>query len=758
MRNQPTTSKQTLSRYFNRFRNWVRGVMPTVALVAALLFILRTLFGNTFLYGENILGELLGAVTTILIFITLVYYGFKFFRWIKRKLFWRVRRRLLITYLFVGLTPIVLLTGLSFIFVYGVALNAMSQSVMNQVSATEKQTLETARTLANEILLLSSTTDEKSLKNWLDERNKILQAPLPGAQIAVWRGNGDEKDSNITSEIDDEKTRGVGDDKTPIKTKLPEWLKEKKEWKEKEEWSGLSFFPASNEREAFGTPSLRAIVRKKKDNNSITVLLIVPINRTLVERYRDNLQMDVRPCFESDPIVSINDENGITIEKSDERKDIEKNTERRIQRRGGQIRSDQFGETRNGSYVWVVMTATDWQSGEREPHHAFLFPSSLTAASQQFLERGYLGQAFNLWNMLKVFGIIFLILEGTALIASVLMTRAVTSMVHRLYRATNFINRGDFSHRIKADSHDQLGELAEAFNDMSSNIETLLQERVKHERLEREVEIAAQVQSRLFPEKVPDLLNVEIAAECRAARGVAGDYYDYVEVIPGLVAVALGDVSGKGMSASLVMSNLQASLRSQAAITAERLSIAERAAAVASAQTTDRALARVMADANIEGAISRQCSNINKQLCKSTDENRFATLFLALYEDRTRTLHYTNAGHNSPILVRAVGTTERLTTGGMMVGAFDFAKYDEANLTLNANDILIVFSDGISEAESQSNEEYTEDRLLKFVVENRNLSAHDLRDAIFNEVDKWADGKERGDDQTILILKGRELA
>jgi sigma-B regulation protein RsbU (phosphoserine phosphatase) len=204
------------------------------------------------------------------------------------------------------------------------------------------------------------------------------------------------------------------------------------------------------------------------------------------------------------------------------------------------------------------------------------------------------------------------------------------------------------------------------------------------------------------------------------------------------------------------MSNLQASLRSQAAITAERLSIAARAAAASSAGNTDRTLMRVMADANIDGTISRQCFNINKQLCRSTEDNRFATLFLALYEDRTRKLRYTNAGHNAPILVRANGTHERLSTGGMMVGAFDFAKYDEEALTINPDDILIVFSDGISEAESETGAEYTEERLVKFVIENHKLSAHELRDAIFKEIDKWAGTKERGDDQTILILKGRD--
>jgi sigma-B regulation protein RsbU (phosphoserine phosphatase) len=332
----------------------------------------------------------------------------------------------------------------------------------------------------------------------------------------------------------------------------------------------------------------------------------------------------------------------------------------------------------------------------------------------------------------------------------------VTGTVHRLYRATEFIKRGDFSHRVQVRSHDQLGELASAFNEMSANVESLLQERVKRERLEREVEIAAEVQAQLFPRRVPDLLTAEVAAECRAARGVAGDYYDYVEVAPGLVVFALGDVSGKGLSASLVMSNLQATLRAQTTITAERLSIAERAVAVSAGGSdgkSDKLLAHVVAEAHMDGAVSRNITNINRQLCHSTEANRFATLFLALYEDRTRTLRYTNAGHNPPVLVRAGGTVERLTTGGMMSGAFEWAQYEEASVTMGAGDLLLIFSDGISEAQNVAGEEYDEERLVRFAVRHRALSADEMRRAIFDEIDAWAGERERGDDQTLVIIK-----
>src|SRR5207237_10336326 len=127
--------------------------------------------------------------------------------------------------------------------------------------------------------------------------------------------------------------------------------------------------------------------------------------------------------------------------------------------------------------------------------------------------------------------------------AAGLMTRALSGTVHKLYRPTEYIKRGDCSHRVSVRSHDQLGELAGAYNDMAANIEALLEERVERERLEREIEIAAEVQAQLFPRAVPALPNAAITAECRAARGVAGDYYDYVEIPPGRVVPALGAVA-----------------------------------------------------------------------------------------------------------------------------------------------------------------------------------------------------------------------
>ncbi|MBC7929944.1 MAG: serine/threonine-protein phosphatase, partial [Rubrivivax sp.] len=152
-------------------------------------------------------------------------------------------------------------------------------------------------------------------------------------------------------------------------------------------------------------------------------------------------------------------------------------------------------------------------------------------------------------------------------------------------------------------------------------------------------------------------------------------------------------------------------------------------------------------------AVAGMVASINEQLCHSTDTNRFATLFLALYDDRTRVLSYTNAGHNEPLLVRADGTIERLSVGGTIVGAFGFAQFEEARTTLCEGDVLVLFSDGLSEAQNLNDEEYGERQLAEFVAARRTETPNNLRQEIFDEVDSWTGAVERGDDQTLVILK-----
>lgn len=767
------------SHAFARSREWLRRVMPRVALAAGALFVLRLLLNQSGLY-ETTFGSFFRVLVLLVVGCTIAYYGLKILVRLKRKLLWRVRRRLIITYLFVGLTPIILLLILGFLAALGSGSQAMAKVVTVQVSATTRQARESARMLADAVLKLppDSAAGARDTQLWLDERTAALRASLPGARVDVWRGAagdaagqlGHGAEAHLTSGVEDDSTRGVGVVADTPGAPLPVWLRGR------EEWSGVSYLPPPESSEsAFGTPSLRALARRTEDGRSAVVLVSVPFCRALFEQYRETTGVNLHPFFLGAEDTGIRQSGG--------RVELQGDADRSAQREGQEggivtynrdgrrtvvdFRQDQFGETLPGWYP-VFLQATNWTNGADSPRWAFMLDWSWEAVGRQFWSDTVFGQVW--WQVLYGAAITFLVLELLALFSAAWMTRAVTGTVHKLYQATEFIKRGDFSHRIRTSSRDQLGELALAFNDMSADIELLLTDRVERERLEREIEIAHEVQAQLFPRSVPRLATAEITGECRAARGVAGDYYDYIEIAPGLIAFALGDVSGKGVSASLVMSNLQATLRAQAAIISERLRLtgAGMPAAAASAtgggpvalkgmdvETETGQTPRGVTGVDTRRAVSNMTQSINTQLCSSTEGNRFATLFLALYDDRAGALRYTNAGHNPPALIRAGGDIEQLTDGGMMVGAFDWAQFEEAETTLGEGDLLLVFSDGLSEAQNLAGEEYGEQRLIEFAAARRDLSAEELRSAIFEEVNSWAGGAERDDDQTLVILKAR---
>lgn len=762
-----------------RVRAWLRRVMPRVAVAAATLFVVGLLFGNTRFYEEHAVGIILQLLTLLVVPPTVVYYGLRALRWAKGRLLWRVRRRLTITYLFIGLTPIVLLTVLGLLFAVSTSVEGMARLVVLQVKETEQETLANARVLADAFAALPPDAEQARIQSWLDERTAFLQASLPGARVAAWRaatGAEDVTGSDTRAEFasapppSGDATRATtGTDEPPHDAPLPEWLRRRIDGQgEQGEWGGLAFVPPAGAEEFFGSPSLRALVvrRRHTDGRAVALLVVVPVSRVLLEQYSARGGVRVHPFFQgrvdNELSVSVND-GGLDARRAIEEgtSDGRRNRDDGEREQGGfQTERDQFGEPMGSWISPVTLDAANWLDGQTSERFAFMVAWSFGDAIRQVLGASTLGQILR--TGLIIIGVFFLSLELLAVISAAWMTRAVTGTVHRLYQATEYIKRGDFSHRVRVRSHDQLGELATAFNEMSANIQTLLQQRVEHERLEREIEIAAEVQAQLFPRSVPTLMTADIAGECRAARGVAGDYYDYIEVAPALYAFALADVSGKGISASLVMSNLQATLRAQTTIIAERLRVAGGVAAATAASSTARGVAGVAEEmpCGVTGvdsacAVENMVESINGQLCRSTEASRFATLFLAVYDDRERSLRYTNAGHNAAILLRADGTVERLATGGMMVGAFDWAKYEEAETTLATGDLLLIFSDGISEAQNASGEEYGEQRLVQFGVARRDASADEMRQAVFDEIDAWSGAEERGDDQTLVVVKGK---
>ncbi len=245
----------------------------------------------------------------------------------------------------------------------------------------------------------------------------------------------------------------------------------------------------------------------------------------------------------------------------------------------------------------------------------------------------------------------------------------------------------------------------------------------RQEFLEREIRIATQVQERLLPQKVPTLATLECAGICRPVRSVGGDYYDFLPIGEGRVGIAIGDISGKGLSAALLMATLQATLRSFA---------------------------------SVRGDDARQIlDDTNRQMCALTETARFVTLFWGIYDDGRRELSYVNAGHNYPMLFRSGsdGVPERLASGGTVLGLFPQASWKQRAVTLAPGDVLVLFTDGIPEAANAKDEEFGEARLEAVVRENRNLSSQALCERILREVALFLDAEAAQDDLTVLVAR-----
>ena len=238
-------------------------------------------------------------------------------------------------------------------------------------------------------------------------------------------------------------------------------------------------------------------------------------------------------------------------------------------------------------------------------------------------------------------------------------------------------------------------------------------------RRKSELEIAANVQQKLFPHQIHRLANIDYAGHCVAAREVGGDYYDFLEIDQDTMGFVLGDVSGKGVPAALLMANLQACFRSQEAHA-------------------------LLQPAHV-------LETVNRHFFDSTTAERFATLFFGIYDDRARSLLYVNCGQVAPLLLRASGDLETLNPTATMIGAFRHWACTEQQVCLHPGDTLVIYSDGVTEAESPTGEDFGEDRLVGCLRENPGQPARSLVQSIVERVSEFSHGS-RYDDVTVVAI------
>ena len=246
----------------------------------------------------------------------------------------------------------------------------------------------------------------------------------------------------------------------------------------------------------------------------------------------------------------------------------------------------------------------------------------------------------------------------------------------------------------------------------------LLEESLEKRRLEEEMQVAAEIQRGLLPDSAPAVPGYGVVGSNRPCRTVGGDYYDF-GLDHGRLNFALGDVSGKGTGAALLMTVLRASVRGHWA----------------------------------DGEPAQAVTRINRTVCQNVTPGKYITFFMGRLEPDLGRLSYVNAGHNPPIVVRADGSLDSLTTGGVVLGLFEEGEYEQATTELGRGDVLVVFSDGVTETWNREDEEFGDARLAELVRQGREQNAAALEAEILRELDRFSQGTKATDDRTLIVIK-----
>ncbi len=320
---------------------------------------------------------------------------------------------------------------------------------------------------------------------------------------------------------------------------------------------------------------------------------------------------------------------------------------------------------------------------------------------------------------LSVLGGLVLLVEIASIAVGVRIARSIHGAVGALHQGTKKLAEDDLDHRIELERGDELGELADAFNGMAQGLKERRRLAVEGEAMKSELLVAQSIQRRLFPTAVPEVPGLDVAGTSIPSREVGGDSYDFLVWGEGLL-ISVADVAGKGVPAALLMSNLQAGLRGHA---------------------------------HHPGHLNHVLGELNELVIASTEPGRFITAAIALLLPQTNRLVYANAGHNPPLLRRASGAIENLAVGGLLLGVVAETSYEETTVPFLPGDVLVLYTDGVVEAQNAGGEFFEEERLIAVLAATDGLPATAIRDRIVQAARDFAGAGGLGDDLTVVVVR-----
>jgi sigma-B regulation protein RsbU (phosphoserine phosphatase) len=651
-------------------------------------------------------------------------------RLIRRKMLWSLRNKLVLTYLLIGLAPVVLFVTLVLISAYVAAgqfaihlADSRLQEELAQMSSDNGHRIQPIERLLEGEQIPPIATQPEQPAGFDLARARLTRessAYVNGAPIALGTVHG----------------------KTPLG--LPPWAADLKGGR----FSGLVLD---------GGELYLTVVdqRRLKDNRLLSLVTSLTVDSKVMDMIAGGLgrtQLFAERLGGNEPTAS---------SSSSEKTSVRSRARDRSKREGSVAGGVQPSKA-NLADVQVTFLSTlgvtDWDTGEHDniPIKVDSRPSLLY---QQLFGASLGGIVTSAYRIgLIALCVLFGLIELLALIMAIRLSRTMTASVADLYDATQKIDRGELSHRIGVTREDQLAELSRSFNKMTGSLQRLLVEQQEKERLQNELSIAQEVQANLFPRQIRSLPTLELHGVCRPARSVSGDYYDFLVFHESAhngtasrketgVGIAIGDISGKGISAALLMATLHSAVRAYR-FASEELVFSESAVAGLLASRDE-----LGGDCDeLFQSPGRILSLLNRHLYRSTQPEKYATLFLAHYDAQSALLTYSNAGQLPPLVLGLDGVVRRLDRGGTVVGLMDGMRYEEDRFQMRAGDIIVAYSDGVTEPENDFGE-FGEERLIEVVNRYRDQPLHVISNQVMQALDAWIGAEEQPDDITLVLAR-----
>src|SRR5438132_1514923 len=630
-----------------------RGGRLFVVWLAALGIIIGAEFLRPFLrriHGPTALVTFVEFLTW-LILIALTLYGFAVgVRWLMRALFWRVGRRLLLSYLLIGMLPFFLFAILLLTIGYMIA-GVMSHAALRGERQASLGQMESS----------------------------ALEYGLTG-----------KKPGDALSSLEIYDTSNVS------AQKLPGWLKETS-------FSGIVW----REGDALLVATRQFPRTGQRPRN---VVFVQPIDRAWIAQLQDRVGMIIRIGRESDQPAKKDGVHGSVDGKN-------------VEFKASNDMEDLFIRSIGRKIIWADLTSpNDWDSGASDENHQLF---TLIVNPVQSLLQFYFGSGSDryvkiLVNVILSLAVMLLFIYMMAALFAAVLIYSITRAVNRIEKGTKAVERGDFSYRIGMKPHNQLGEMAQSFDRMTESIATLLTNVAEKERLQSEIEIAATIQRNLLPKEGPQLRGVSFSAHFEPTASIGGDYYDVFNLDKSHLAVAIGDVSGHGLSTGLVMAMVKAAITTLVEEGADEVSLFQR---------------------------------LNELVYRSTERRAFMTLAFTIFDLDRGTIRHTNAGHLYPYLLRNGERPRAIELPSLPLGVRAEIQTRTVEADLEEGDTIVYLSDGIVEAQSEQGDPFGFDHLEELLGQSTDTSPNAIRDAILSAVAQHSGSRPADDDRTVMVLR-----